>query len=80
MPSLSDAVDMSDGDGGYTRLFFDCIPLCWSFLEKESPQVFDIPRGANVNLDLLSSNLNDEGRRSDPVHKAIDVTIQGAFH
>jgi hypothetical protein len=50
------SIEQQRNQGQFEHIFFDCIPLCWSFLPKTEPQVLDIPRGVNVNLDVLTSN------------------------
>jgi hypothetical protein len=46
-------------DGKWVRVFFDSIPLRWSYLPADQPQLIDIPRKTIFNADVFST---EEGR------------------
>lgn len=46
-------VRILDPKNGYERIFFDSIPLCWSYVLDGNRTALDIPRNVNINLDVF---------------------------
>jgi hypothetical protein len=49
-------VSREETGGHLSRLFYDSIPLCWSYLDSKESQILDIPWGLDVYLDILSAH------------------------
>jgi hypothetical protein len=53
-------VERRGPENKFTRVYFDAIPLCWSYLDAAGPQIIDLPKGVDAHLDFLSLHLQSD--------------------
>ena len=53
-------VEIDAGDGKWRRIFWDAIPLNWSYLAWDAPQVIDLPGEVDANLDVVTCRQDAE--------------------
>lgn len=68
-----------ESGGRYSRVFWDCIPLCWSYLDRSEPQVLDLPNGIDMNVDLLSAHSRTETTELRPRTTSIPFRYESIF-